>query len=104
MYNWYGIAKFISWFMPQIQATVHGTVQGVGFRYMTLQIAQNLGVTGFVRNRSDGTVEIVAEGSDQQLNELIDWAHRGPSGACVTQVDVTKGPDQSCFDRFTIER
>ena len=90
--------------MPQIQATVHGRVQGVGYRYNTQQIAQNLGVTGFVRNLSDGTVEIVAEGSDEQLNTLIDWAHRGPSGARVTQVDVVKGADQSRFDRFTIER
>lgn len=90
--------------MPQIQATVHGRVQGVGYRYNTQQIAQNLGVTGFVRNLSDGTVEIVAEGSDEQLNALIDWAHRGPSGARVTQVDVVKGADQSRFDRFTIER
>jgi acylphosphatase len=90
--------------MPQIQATVHGRVQGVGFRYNTLQIAQELRVTGFVRNRSDGTVEIVAEGSDDQLNELIDWVHRGPSGAQVTQVDVTKSDDQSRFDRFSIER
>lgn len=90
--------------MPQIQATVHGRVQGVGYRYNTQQIAQNLGVTGFARNLSDGTVEIVAEGSDEQLNALIDWAHRGPSGARVTQVDVVKGADQSRFDRFTIER
>lgn len=90
--------------MPQIQATVYGTVQGVGFRYSTLQVAQDLGVTGFVRNQADGTVEIVAEGSDDQLNALIDWAHRGPSAAQVTQVDVTKSADQSRFDRFTIER
>jgi acylphosphatase len=90
--------------MPQIQATIHGQVQGVGFRYNTLQIAQNLGLTGFVRNLADGTVEIVAEGSDDQLNALIEWAHRGPSAAQVTQVDVVKSADQSRFDRFTIER
>ena len=90
--------------MPQIQAKVQGQVQGVGFRYSTLQVAEKLGVTGFVRNLPDGTVEIVAEGSDDQLNELIDWAHRGPSAAEVTQVDITRGEDQSRFDRFTIER
>jgi len=90
--------------MPQIQVTVHGKVQGVGYRYNTMQIAQSLDITGFVRNLPDGTVEIVAEGSDQQLSDLIDWAHRGPSGAEVTQVDVVKGDDHSRFDRFTIER
>ncbi len=89
--------------MPQIQANVQGRVQGVGFRYSTLQVAEKLGVTGFVRNLADGTVEIVAEGSDDQLNELIDWVHRGPAAAQVTQVDVTRGQDQSRFDRFSIE-
>lgn len=90
--------------MPQIQAKVQGRVQGVGFRYSTLQMAEKLGITGFVRNLSDGSVEIVAEGSDDQLNELIDWAHWGPSAAKVTRVDVTRGQDQGRFDRFTIER
>jgi acylphosphatase len=90
--------------MPQIQVKVHGKVQGVGYRYNALKIAQSLDVTGFVRNLPDGTVEIVAEGSDEQLNALIDWAHRGPSGAEVTQVDVVKDDDHSRFDRFTIER
>lgn len=90
--------------MPQIQMTVHGRVQGVGYRYNTLQIAQDLGITGFVRNRADGTVEIIAEGTDEQLNALLDWAHRGPSGASVTQVDVIKSADQNRFDRFTIKR
>jgi acylphosphatase len=64
--------------MEQIRAVVYGVVQGVGFRYHTCQIAQQLGVKGFVRNQPDGTVEIVAVGTSDQLNSLLNWAKRGP--------------------------
>ncbi|GLZ53927.1 acylphosphatase [Actinomycetospora sp. NBRC 106378] len=68
---------------------VHGTVQGVFFRASTEQEARRLGVAGWVRNRSDGTVEMVAEGADEAVDALVRWAHEGPSRAEVTGVDVT---------------
>ena len=70
------------------RATVHGMVQGVGFRFFVERIADQIGVTGYVRNVSDGTVEVIASGSDEQLKELIDRIREGPSVARVTSVDL----------------
>ena len=90
--------------MEQIRAVVYGVVQGVGFRYHTCQVAQQLGVKGFVRNQPDGTVEIVAVGTSDQLNSLLDWAKRGPVGAQVDQVEAEPHTGSAHFDDFTIER
>ncbi|MDL5158670.1 acylphosphatase [Actinomycetospora termitidis] len=68
---------------------VHGTVQGVFFRASAEQEAARLGVAGWVANRSDGTVEMVVEGEDDAVSELVAWAHEGPARAEVTGVDVT---------------
>jgi acylphosphatase len=68
---------------------VHGTVQGVFFRASAEQEAARLGVGGWVRNRADGTVEMVAEGDDEAVEALVRWAHEGPARASVTGVDVT---------------
>ncbi|MBE9159580.1 acylphosphatase [Nodosilinea sp. LEGE 06152] len=90
--------------MEQIRAVVHGVVQGVGFRYHTRHTAQQLGVKGFVRNQPDGTVEIVAVGTSDQLNSLLDWANQGPVSAQVTKVEVDPHTGSAHFDDFTIER
>lgn len=90
--------------MEQIRAVVHGTVQGVGFRYHTCQTAQRLGIKGFVRNQPDGTVEIVAMGTSDQLQALLHWANQGPATARVTQVATEPYTGSACFDGFTIER
>ncbi|GGE94273.1 acylphosphatase [Mycetocola zhadangensis] len=67
---------------------VHGTVQGVGFRYWTRAEAQRLGVTGWVRNRLDGTVEAEVEGTEADVSALIEWLRRGPSYATVTGLNA----------------
>lgn len=90
--------------MEQIRAVVHGVVQGVGFRYHTRQIAQQIGVNGFVRNQTDGTVEIVAVGTKDQLKALLDWANQGPASARVTQVEAEPYTRAAHFDGFTVER
>jgi acylphosphatase len=69
-------------------ATVHGAVQGVGFRYFTKTNAQRAGVTGWVRNNEDGTVEIWAEGTKSRLRQLISAIQRGPTHGYVTKVDL----------------
>ncbi|MCD2185711.1 acylphosphatase [Actinomycetospora soli] len=69
---------------------VHGTVQGVFFRASAEQEAGRLGVAGWVRNRSDGTVEMVVEGDDEAVEALVRWAHEGPARADVTGVDVSE--------------
>ncbi len=72
----------------QLHAIVHGRVQGVSFRFYTQEAAQRCRVTGWVRNLAGGTVEVIAEGPRSQLNELLAFLHRGPSGAYVTRVEV----------------
>jgi acylphosphatase len=67
---------------------VHGQVQGVFFRETTRQIADRNGVTGWVRNCPDGTVEAVFEGDPHAVERLVDFARRGPRGAEVRRTDV----------------
>jgi acylphosphatase len=68
---------------------VHGQVQGVFFRDTCRREARSRQVAGWVRNNDDGTVEAVFEGDPDAVTTLVDWAHRGPSGAQVTGVEVT---------------
>jgi acylphosphatase len=74
--------------LKQVQIFVRGRVQGVFFRASTQREAKRLGLTGWVRNRPDGSVEILAEGEEDGLKELIAWAQKGPSAARVERVDV----------------
>lgn len=66
--------------------TVEGRVQGVGFRYFVERKAQSLGLEGYVRNVSDGTVEVYAEGDEETLSLLRSQLERGPSFARVDDV------------------
>lgn len=68
---------------------VRGVVQGVYFRDSTRRRARELDVTGVVKNKPDGSVEIVCEGDEEAVERLIEWSHHGPSGAYVEHVDVT---------------
>jgi len=88
----------------QIRAVVHGRVQGVYFRQNTLRVAHDIGVTGWVRNRPDGTVEVVAEGEAGQLEKLLVFLRQGPSGAFVTDVDVEWSASSKNFPDFRVRR
>ena len=68
---------------------IHGDVQGVGFRYFMTRQAQAHGLRGWVRNRSDGAVELVAEGERSDLDELLKAARQGPRHARVDNVDAS---------------
>ena len=68
---------------------VHGRVQGVGFRYSMRSVALEVGVTGWVRNRRDGTVEAEIEGTPEQIEDLLAWAAHGPPMARVDGVNLT---------------
>ena len=70
----------------RIHIFVYGDVQGVVFRANTVDTATKLGLRGWVRNRSDGSVEVVAEGEKEKLEKLLEWCHRGPSAASVDSV------------------
>lgn len=71
-----------------LHLTIHGVVQGVGFRDALRWEARRRGVRGWVRNRGDGTVEAVIDGPPAARAAVLAWAHRGPRTACVTRVDV----------------
>ena len=72
---------------------VEGRVQGVGYRAWTRRIATELGIRGWVANRSDGSVEVHAAAPSDAIDELVRRLHRGPNGASVTAVKVA-GPAQ----------
>lgn len=74
----------------------------VFFRYSTCQEAERLGVKGWVKNRREGSVEVVAEGSREAVEELMRWCHRGPSGARVTNVNMTEEPYTGEFSAFEV--
>jgi acylphosphatase len=74
--------------LKQVQLFVRGRVQGVFFRASAQREARRQGLTGWVKNRPDGAVELVAEGEEDELKELIVWANHGPSNARVERVDV----------------
>ncbi|MBE9066835.1 acylphosphatase [Leptolyngbya cf. ectocarpi LEGE 11479] len=89
--------------MSRIKITVYGRVQGVGFRYHTRQKAQELDLTGYVTNKPDRTVEIVADGSERQLQSLVAWTQTGPVRANVQRIDVEDCLPINRFDEFVIE-
>ncbi|MFC6357439.1 acylphosphatase [Luethyella okanaganae] len=75
--------------MIRLLVEVRGTVQGVGFRYATKAEAERLRLVGSVRNRDDGSVEVVMEGADADVRAMLAWLAHGPRGAIVRSVDAT---------------
>lgn len=88
----------------RVRLKIAGRVQGVYYRASTLQQAHNLGLTGWVMNCPDGSVEAVAEGAKPRLEELIAWCQRGPSGARVSHVEIRWEPAENNFSGFSVRR
>ncbi len=86
----------------RLHAIVTGMVQGVSFRAYTQRQAVRLGLTGWVRNLPDGSVEVLAEGEADRLAELLDWLHDGPPSAEVTGVQASWEAASGEFDQFRI--
>jgi len=74
--------------MRRARAIVTGHVQGVGFRAFTVEEARRHGLTGWVRNRADGSVELEAQGDDAHVGALLAWCAHGPPAAIVSGVTV----------------
>ena len=83
--------------------TVEGKVQGVFLRMQTERIANYLDVKGWIRNLSDGRVEAVFEGEKQHVKKLVEFVRHGPSGARVTNFDLTWEPYVGAFSNFKIK-
>ena len=81
---------------------VSGVVQGVGYRYFVLRIARRLGVRGYVRNLPDGRVEVYAEGTSEQLDQLRAYLREGPPAAVVEGVEETEVPPSGRWDSFEV--
>jgi acylphosphatase len=86
----------------RLHAIVTGIVQGVNFRWFTKRHAANLGLVGYVRNRSDGSVEFVAEGPRAALENLLDLVRVGPPSAVVDNVDVQWSEPTGEYSYFEI--
>ena len=82
--------------------TVKGRVQGVFFRRNAQQKADELNITGWVRNMDDDTVEIVAQGEENELQKFIEWCKEGPSKAIVENVEIKEKATDNSFRRFSI--
>jgi len=87
----------------RIRAIIAGYVQGVGFRWFTVRTAQRLGLTGWVRNNPDGTVETVAEGQSDAINQFIGEIRRGPASSTVSNVSYTEEQPTHEFGNFDVK-
>ena len=89
--------------MPK-RLLISGRVQGVNYREAMRYEAARLGVTGWVRNRRDGSVEAVVDGADADVQAMIAWTHRGPPSARVTDVQVSEHAGSfASFERLPTE-
>jgi acylphosphatase len=89
--------------MKRVRVIVRGRVQGVYFRASARDRARQLHLQGWVRNCPDGSVEILAEGAKEQLEQLVMWCHGGPPGAVVTDIDVDWQEASGEFAGFAIK-
>jgi acylphosphatase len=83
--------------MKTVRLRVAGRVQGVGYRAWAARLASELGLRGWVRNRADGTVEVLATGPEEAVAAMIGAARRGPLAAQVTEVRVADAVDDGSF-------
>ena len=86
----------------RLHATIHGRVQGVSFRYFVTNCAGRLELNGWVRNRFGGTVEVLAEGKRENLENLFQDLHRGPQASNVTKVEHEWQDGTGEFKRFRV--
>ncbi len=88
--------------MKHVHLCVRGLVQGVGFRYHAKAEAERLGITGWIRNVSDGSVEVVGCGEPEGVNAFIEWCEKGPRQANVTNVERLSDVETCQLQEFQI--
>jgi acylphosphatase len=86
----------------RVHIFVKGKVQGVFFRQSTKTMAEKKNVTGWVRNLKDGRVEAMLEGRDVDVNEVVEWSHRGPTNAIVEDLKIINEKYEGEFSKFEI--
>lgn len=90
--------------MIRAHLLIRGRVQGVGYRAGVKRMANHHNLKGWVKNLPNGDVEAVVEGGEEMVDRLIQWCHRGPTSAHVTEVRVEKTEATGEFHRFTMRR
>jgi len=88
--------------MQRVHMIIHGIVQGVFFRANAKNVAERLGLKGYARNMANGCVEVVAEGPEQKIKELIEFCKKGPRAARVDKVDVKFEKASGEFEDFEV--
>ena len=86
----------------RLDARVFGMVQGVGFRYWTMGTAEELGLSGEVKNLDDGSVSVVAEGPEPQVRKLLDWLNSDRTPGRVERVDDSLSQASGSFSGFRV--
>lgn len=88
--------------MKALHMKIYGRVQGVWFRANTQGTAQSLGLNGWVRNTSDGAVEVHAQGEGDAVDKLLSWCYQGPPGARVDKIDCVNTNLDKSLQGFSI--
>ncbi len=83
----------------RLDLVIEGRVQGVGYRYSAKMKAESLGIRGSVRNLSDGSVFVTAQGEKEAMDNFIRWCYKGPPGAVVRNIDKVQGKNEE-FSEF----
>ena len=86
--------------LETLHVTVRGKVQGVGYRHATVRRAHMLGVTGWVQNLENGTVEALIQGTPDQIDHMLEWLRRGPPAADVRELDTRRDYTDKRYGRF----
>ncbi len=81
---------------------VSGYVQGVGYRYTAIRVANRLGVTGWVKNLRDNRVELLIEGEESSVKQMVEWCHDGPRGATVTDIQTKRNSYSGSYSNFDV--
>jgi acylphosphatase len=89
--------------MPTVHLVIKGKVQGVFYRASAKDIANEIGVTGWIKNTEEGHVETMATGTSQQLQQFIEWCKVGPVRAIVTGVEISEA-EEATFKGFDVIR
>ena len=86
-----------------VHVLISGRVQGVWYRASTKQKAEYLGITGWVKNTKDGSVEAIFEGEEEKIDEMIKWCYKGPPLAKVNNIDIKNNQQIIGFEEFSIK-
>ncbi len=89
--------------IARLHIVIEGIVQGVFFRAGTIEESRKLGLTGWVKNSSDGRVEAVFEGDIYKIEQIVEWCKKGPPGAVVRNVETNWEQVTGDYDTFTIK-